>query len=118
MEELVHRSDRVVVMARKGAEILRETYGVPESKIDIIPHGIPDIPFIDSDFFKSQFGVEGRMVLLTFGLLGPGKGIEHVIEALPEIVRRHPKVVYLVLGATHPHLIAREGKVTGSAWSG
>jgi len=110
MEELVRRSDRVVVMAQKGAEILRETYGVPEAKVDIIAHGIPDIPFIDSSFYKAQFGVEGRMVLLTFGLLGPGKGIEYVIEALPEIVKRHPNVVYLVLGATHPHLVARDGE--------
>ncbi len=110
MDELVRRSDRVVVMAQKGAEMLREIYAVPEEKLDVIPHGIPDIPFADSSIYKAQFGVEGRMVLLTFGLLGPGKGIEHVIEALPEIVRRHPGVVYLVLGATHPHLVAREGE--------
>lgn len=110
MEELARRSDRLVVMARKGAEILRETYAVPESKIDIIPHGIPDVEFVESSFFKEQFGVEGRQVLLTFGLIGPGKGIEHVIEALPEIARQHPNVVYLVLGATHPHLVAREGE--------
>lgn len=110
MDELVRRSDRVVVMARKGAEILRETYGVPDAKVDRIPHGIPDIPFIDSSFYKAQFGVEGRIVLLTFGLLGPGKGIEYAIEALPEIARLHPNVVYLVLGATHPHLLAREGE--------
>ncbi len=110
MEELVRRSDRVVVMAHKGAEILRETYQVPDSKVDIIPHGIPDMPFTDSSYYKEQFGVEGRKVLLTFGLLGPGKGIEHVIEALPEIVRQHPNVVYLVLGATHPQLVAHEGE--------
>lgn len=110
MDELVRRSDRVVVMARKGAEILRETYGVPEMKVDIIPHGIPDSPFKDSSFYKAQFGVEGRLVLLTFGLLGPGKGIEHVIEALPEIVRQYPNVIYLVLGATHPQLVEREGE--------
>jgi glycosyltransferase involved in cell wall biosynthesis len=110
MEELVRRSDRMVVMAHKGAEILREVYGVQDTKIDIIPHGIPDIPFADSNSSKVQFGVEGRMVLLTFGLLGPGKGIEYVIEALPEIVRRHPNVVYLVLGATHPQIVAREGE--------
>ncbi|MDP2875678.1 MAG: glycosyltransferase family 4 protein, partial [Holophaga sp.] len=110
MEELVRRSDRLVVMARKGAEILNETYGVSDIKIDIIPHGIPDMPFKDSSFYKAQFGVEGRKVLLTFGLLGPGKGLEYVIEALPEIVKRHPNVVYLVLGATHPHLVAREGE--------
>jgi glycosyltransferase involved in cell wall biosynthesis len=110
MEELTKRSDRVIVMARKGAEILGEVYGVPDAKVDIIPHGIPDIPFADSSSCKTQFGVEGRIVLLTFGLLGPGKGIEHAIEALPEIVRRHPNVVYLVLGATHPHIVAREGE--------
>lgn len=110
MEELARRSDRLVVMAQKGAEILRDVYQVPDAKIDIIPHGIPDMPFVDSAFYKEQFGVEGRKVLLTFGLLGPGKGIEHVIEALPEIVRQHPNVVYLVLGATHPHLIEREGE--------
>lgn len=110
MEELVRRSDRMIVMARKGAEILREIYGVPGTKVDVIPHGIPDIPFTDASSCKVQFGVEGRMVLLTFGLLGPGKGIEYAIEALPEIVRRHPNVVYLVLGATHPHIVAREGE--------
>jgi glycosyltransferase involved in cell wall biosynthesis len=110
MNELSLRSDRLVVMAQKGAEILMETYGIDAAKIDIIPHGIPDIPFASSSFYKEQFGVEGRMVLLTFGLLGPGKGIEHAIEALPEIVKRHPNVVYLILGATHPHLVAREGE--------
>jgi glycosyltransferase involved in cell wall biosynthesis len=110
MEELVRRSERLVVMARKGAEILQETYGVAASKVDVIPHGIPDVPFADPDFYKARFGVEGCRVLLTFGLLGPGKGIEHAIGALPEIVRRHPDAVYLILGATHPHLVAREGE--------
>ncbi|MFH2114229.1 MAG: glycosyltransferase family 4 protein [Spirochaetota bacterium] len=110
MNELVRRSDRLVVMARKGAQILHDTYGVPDAKIDILAHGIPDMPFIDSSFYKTQFGVEGRKVLLTFGLLGPGKGIEYAIEALPEIVARHPDVVYLILGATHPHLVAHEGE--------
>jgi len=110
MTELVNRSDRLVVMARKGEEILREVYQVPASKIDLIPHGIPDIPFADSAHAKAQFGVEGRSVLLTFGLLGPGKGIEHAIEALPSIVKKHPDIVYLILGATHPHLVAREGE--------
>jgi glycosyltransferase involved in cell wall biosynthesis len=110
MEKLAQFSDRLVVMAGKGAEILREAYGIAESKIDIIPHGIPDIPFGDSGAYKTQFGVQGRVVLLTFGLLGPGKGIEYAIEALPAIVRRFPNVIYLVLGATHPHLVAREGE--------
>jgi hypothetical protein len=110
MDELANRSDRLVVMTRNGADILRDTYGVPDAKVDIVPHGIPDQPFIESSFYKEQFGVEGRQVLLTFGLIGPSKGIEHVIEALPEIVRQHPNVVYLVLGATHPNLIAHEGE--------
>ena len=110
MVELVRRSARLVVMARKGAELLREIYAVPDDKVDIIPHGIPDMPFMDSSCYKAQFGVEGRTVLFTFGLLGPGKGLEYVIQALPEIVKQHPNVVYLVLGATHPHLIAREGE--------
>ena len=110
MDELTRRSDRLVVMARKGAEILRDTYGVPAEKVDIIAHGIPDMPFVPSSVYKTQFGVEGRQVLLTFGLLGPGKGIEYAIEALPEIVERHPNVVYLILGATHPHLVARDGE--------
>jgi len=110
MDELVRRSDRLVVMASKGAQILSEVYGVPSTKIDTIQHGIPDIPFADSEISKAQFGVEGRPVLLTFGLLGPGKGIEYAIEAMPEIVKRHPGVVYLILGATHPHLVAHEGE--------
>jgi len=110
MGELIDRSDRLVVMARKGAEILKNTFGVPDDKIDIIPHGTPDVEFKDSSVFKEQFGVEGRQVLLTFGLIGPGKGIENAIEALPEIVRRHPNVVYLILGATHPHLLEHEGE--------
>ena len=110
MEELILRSDRLVVMARRGQEILEETYGVTADKVDLIPHGIPDMPVMDSSFYMAQFGVEGRQVLLTFGLLGPGKGLEYVIEALPEIVKRHPQAVYLVLGATHPHLVAREGE--------
>ena len=110
MNELTRLSTRLVVMAQKGKDILREVYGVPESKIDLIPHGIPDLDFVDSSHFKKQFGVEGKQVLLTFGLIGPGKGIENAIEALPEIVKEHPNVVYLILGATHPSLIAREGE--------
>ncbi|HJV22465.1 MAG TPA: glycosyltransferase family 4 protein, partial [Holophagaceae bacterium] len=110
MVELARQSARLVVMARKGVDILREVYGVPGEKVDFIPHGIPDLPFRDSNLCKAQFGVEGRPVLLTFGLLSPGKGIEYAIQALPRILRRHPDTVYLVLGATHPHLLAQEGE--------
>lgn len=110
MNEISRRSARLVVIARKGAEILRDVYDVRDEQIAVIPHGIPDVPLADSSLSKAQFGVEGRTVLLTFGLIGPGKGIEHVIMALPEIVKAHPEVVYLVLGATHPHLLAHEGE--------
>lgn len=110
MKGLIALSDRLVVMARKGVEILTEVYGVREEQIDLIPHGIHDVEFMESAAFKEQFGVQGKKVLLTFGLIGPGKGIEHVIEALPAIVRKHPDVIYLVLGATHPNLLAHEGE--------
>jgi glycosyltransferase involved in cell wall biosynthesis len=110
MERLAACSQRMVVMAEKGAQLLHSVYDVPWDKIDLIPHGIPDIPFIDSYHYKAQFGLEDRNVLLTFGLLGPGKGIEYVIEALPAIIKRHPDVVYVILGATHPHLVAKEGE--------
>lgn len=110
LKKIAHLSDRLVVMCRKAIEILREVYGVPDSKITLIPHGIPDVPFVDPNFYKDQYGVEGRKVILTFGLISPGKGIETMIEALPEISRVHPEVVYIVLGATHPQVKKRTGR--------
>jgi glycosyltransferase involved in cell wall biosynthesis len=110
MKQLDILSNRFIVMTDRGQRFLEEIYGVPREKIDVIPHGIPDIPFIDSNFNKDQFGVEGKTVLLTFGLLSPNKGIEYVIEALPAILAEHPNVVYIILGATHPNLLAREGE--------
>lgn len=110
LEELAFLSDRMVVMSGMAAEFLQEIYGVPENKITIIPHGIPDIPFVDPNFYKDLFGVAGKTVLLTFGLLSPNKGIEHVITALPAILKRDPNVVYIVLGATHPHVKRHEGE--------
>ena len=111
MQELTSLSSRLVVMSDCGRSILKETYSVPERKIDVIPHGIPDMAFADPNFFKDQYSVEGRRVLLTFGLLSPNKGIEKVIEALPEIVAEFPDVVYIVLGATHPNLVREHGEV-------
>lgn len=110
MDELARRSERLVVMTELGRTFLTSVYGVPTGKIDVIPHGIPDVPFTDADFYKDAFGVEGKTVLLTFGLLSPNKGLEHAIRALPEIVKAHPEVVYLILGATHPHLVKHEGE--------
>ena len=103
-------SDRVVVMSARGVTFLQEVYGVLPEKIDFIPHGIPDVPFVDPSFHKDLFGVEGKIVLLSFGLLSRNKGIETVIAALPAIVERYPNVVYIILGATHPHVIQHEGE--------
>ncbi len=91
MQELIARSMRLVVMAERGRQMLQEIYQAPPAKIDLIPHGIPDIPFVDPNFYKDQFGVEGRLVLLTFGLLSPNTGIEHVLKALPEILAEFPQ---------------------------
>lgn len=110
-DEIARRSARLIVMSERGAAFLRDIYHVPAEKIDIIPHGIPDVPFVDPNFHKDQFGVEGRQVLLTFGLLSPNKGVENVLNALPEIVAEFPKVVYIVLGATHPNLVREQGEI-------
>ena len=110
MKHLNELSNRFIVMAERGRELLQQVYNIPGDKIDLIPHGVPDVQFIDPSFHKDQFGVEGKKVVMTFGLLSPNKGIEYVIEALPAILERNPDVVYIVLGATHPNLIAREGE--------
>jgi glycosyltransferase involved in cell wall biosynthesis len=110
LEEIACLSDRMVVMSELAAQLLREVYAVPDGKIDVIPHGVPDMPFMDPNYFKDLFGTEGKSVLLTFGLLSPNKGIESVIRALPAILARHPNVVYVVSGVTHPHIRRREGE--------
>ena len=110
LEEVAALSDRLVVMSERGAKFLHEVYGVLPEKIDLIPHGIPDVPFVDPSFHKDLFGVEGKIVLLSFGLLSANKGIENVIAALPAILARHPNVVYIILGATHPHVLRNEGE--------
>ena len=110
MQELIARSTRLVVMTERGRQMLQETHKAPAAKIDLIPHRIPDIPFVDPNYYKDQFGVEGRTVLLTFGLLSPNKGVEHVLNALPQILAEFPDVVYVVLGATHPHELQERGE--------
>ncbi|MBC7527089.1 MAG: glycosyltransferase family 4 protein [Chthonomonadaceae bacterium] len=111
MDSLIKASGRLVVMSEKGKTFLKEIYKAPEDKIDIIPHGIPDMPFVDPNFYKDKFDVEGKQVLLTFGLLSPNKGIENVIRALPQIIEADPDAVYVVLGATHPNLVRESGEV-------
>ncbi|MBU3931475.1 MAG: glycosyltransferase family 4 protein [Proteobacteria bacterium] len=110
LEEVAALSDRLVVMSKRGVEFLQKIYGVQPEKIDFIPHGIPDVPFMDPSFHKDLFGVEGKTVLLSFGLLSANKGVETVIAALPAILARHPNVVYIILGATHPHVKRQEGE--------
>src|SRR6476661_880835 len=111
MEEIAELSDRLIVMSQLSSQFLQEIFKVPVSKIDMVPHGVPDLPFLDPNFYKDRFGVEGKAVLLTFGLLSPNKGIENVIKALPQILSKHKNVVYIVAGATHPHILRREGDV-------
>src|SRR5690242_2313795 len=110
MQELISLSTRLVVMAKRGEKMLQDIYHAPAAKIDLIPHGIPDVGFVDPTYFKDQFGVEGKVVLLTFGLLSPNKGIEVVLNALPSILAEFPNVVYIVLGATHPNELRSNGE--------
>src|SRR6202521_113285 len=109
LEEIAALSDRMIVIIQHSAYNLQEVFRVPIDKIDLIPHGIPDLPFTYPNFYKDGFGTEGKEVLLTFGLLSPNKGIENVIQALPKILSRHSNVIYMVAGATHPHVLRREG---------
>jgi glycosyltransferase involved in cell wall biosynthesis len=108
--QLCELSGRVVVMSERGADFLRDIYHVPANKIVLIHHGIPDLPFLDPDPCKKKVAADDKIVILTFGLLSPGKGIEYMIDALPEIVDSHPEVLYFVVGATHPHCRAESGE--------
>ena len=108
LEELARLSERLVVMSASGAELLRRVHGIADDRIDLIPHGIPRVPVENGS--KDRLGVQGKTVILTFGLLSPDKGIEYVIDALPAILAVHPETVYVVLGATHPHVIERDGE--------
>src|SRR6185295_13053792 len=110
MRDLIRLSTRLVVMSERGVEFLRDVYQAPASKIDLIPHGIPDMPFADPNYFKDEFGVAGKQVLLTFGLLSPNKGIEYALRALPDLIVDFPNLVYIVVGQTHPNLLRAEGE--------
>src|SRR6185437_12490981 len=110
MERIVEGSSRIIVMANKGRELLRGVYHVPDEKIEVIAHGIPDFPFVEPDVARAKLGFGGRSVILTFGLLSPSKGIEVMIDAMPEILKSAGDAVYVVLGATHPNLIREQGE--------
>jgi glycosyltransferase involved in cell wall biosynthesis len=110
LSELITRSDRVVVMSGSAAGLLATVYGVDDRKVEIIPHGVPDLPIVDPASVKGGLGVEDREVILSFGLLGPGKGLELALSALPAVVAHHPAVCYVIVGATHPELVRVEGE--------
>jgi len=110
MGKIIARSTKIVVMAEKGREFLRSVHDVSPQKIEVIPHGIPDFPFLETNHAKTKFGFSGKTVILTFGLLSPSKGIETVIDAMPGIIRSCPNAVYVILGATHPNLVRDQGE--------
>ncbi|MFG0262989.1 MAG: glycosyltransferase family 4 protein, partial [Novipirellula sp. JB048] len=108
--QLAARSSHLITMSPRGEQFLSDVYQVDRERISVLPHGIPDVAFIDPIFYKEELGLLGRKVALTFGLLSPGKGIEYAIESLPHVVEKHPDLVYVILGATHPHLLQQEGE--------
>jgi len=110
LSNVCETSSKVIVMNTRGVGMLRSIYGVPESKIRLIPHGIPDLPFAQNGYYKHELGLAGRTTILTFGLLSKNKGIEVMLKALPTIVKADPSVLYIVLGATHPEVLRREGQ--------
>jgi glycosyltransferase involved in cell wall biosynthesis len=110
LDGVVDASSKVIVMAEKGRELLRTVYRVPADKIEVVPHGIPDFPFVEPDQAKAKFGFSGRTVILTFGLLSPSKGVEVMIDAMPLILKSCADAVYVVLGATHPNLLRDQGE--------
>ncbi len=109
-QKLAELSEKLIVMSNKASDFLKDIYDIPEKKITLIHHGIPDMPFIDPNFYKDKFDVEGKKVILTFGLLSANKGIENVLKALPSVIQKHPDVIYIILGATHPNILKAQGE--------
>ena len=110
MIDMCEVSYRVVTMNERGVTMLRDVYGVSTKKTELIAHGIPDLPFVDSNYYKHKFGMEGRRTILTFGLLNKNKGIEVMLKAMPRIIEAEPSVVYIVLGMTHPNVVQYDGE--------
>ncbi|MEP7361260.1 MAG: glycosyltransferase, partial [Chloroflexota bacterium] len=107
---LVSTADATIVMSQSAAKLLKSAYGLGGAPIEIIPHGVPDVPLVDPQTLKPALGLVGRPIILSFGLIGPGKGLELVLDALPAVVAAHPTVCYVIAGATHPDLLRREGE--------
>src|SRR6185295_14846191 len=110
MGRIIDISAKIVIMSEKGRELLRSVHDVPAHKIEVIPHGIPDFPFLETHHAKAEFGFAGKTIILTFGLLSPNKGIEIMLDAMPGIIESCPSAVYVILGATHPNLVRHQGE--------
>lgn len=110
LKDLVDIAEATVVMSSAAADLLHTAYGVHPDRVRVIPHGVPSVPLVDSATVKPALGVGNRDVMLTFGLLGPGKGCELMIDALPAVVAANPAALYVIVGATHPNLILAEGE--------
>lgn len=110
LDEIIRISSAIIVMTETGADILEGVHGAGPTKVHVIPHGAPERPFSATDPFKAPLGLAGNKVIMTFGLLSPNKGLETIIRGLPSILARHPDAVYLIVGATHPHLVQHEGE--------
>jgi glycosyltransferase involved in cell wall biosynthesis len=110
IKELSEHTSFLVVMSQRAVKMLNEIYGIPMEKIKYIPHGAHDVPFLDTAYYKDKFRLSEKKVILTFGLLGPGKGLEDVINALPEVIKKYPDIMYIILGATHPNVKRQFGE--------
>jgi glycosyltransferase involved in cell wall biosynthesis len=108
--ELINAAAATVVMSRSAANVLASTYGVAAGTVDVIPHGVPNLPLVESATIKPALDLVGREVILSFGLLGPGKGYELVLDALPAVVAARPSACYVIVGAPHPNLLAVVGE--------
>ncbi len=108
--DICKASCKVITMNERGVSMLRDIYKIPTRKIKLIAHGIPDLPFVDSNYYKHKFGLEDHRTILTFGLLSKNKGIEAMLKAMPAIVKSEPSIIYIILGMTHPNVLKHEGE--------
>lgn len=111
IQQIADASESIIVMTNHAADVLKNEYVIPANKIEVIPHGTHLVPHLDKELLKEKYQLTSRKVLATFGLLSSGKGIETTLDALPKIIKKHPEVVFLILGKTHPAVVSSEGEV-------